>query len=287
MSTTLTIRTLLSALDRMTPFALAESWDNVGLMVGAPDQAVNGLLVGLDPTETLLDEAIALGCNTLLTHHPLFFKPVKNLRTDQPLGRFLAKALASGINVIACHTNLDVVTDGVSDILAQRLGLNHCQPLTTMPAVAGETPLGFGRIGNLAQPLPATAFLATLPKALHCQAFSVAGPLPPTVSRIAVCGGSGSDLAERAQELGAEAYITAEVKHSVARWAEMASLCIIDAGHFATENIVIKAFADRVATALDSSGHATPVRVTSKQQGPFAFYCTAKGCNSLSDIDSP
>lgn len=284
MGLTLTTRDLLAALDRLAPFALAEAWDNVGLMVGAPDHPVSGILIGLDPTEPLLDEALALGVNTIITHHPLLFTPPKAIRTDQPLGRCLAKALGHGLNLVACHTNLDVVAHGVSDILAQRLGLTDCQPLGN---AAGSTAagIGFGRIGTLTPPMDGDQFLARLSQALHCQSLLVAGPLPPSVCRVAVCGGSGSEFAEPAQAMGAQVYVTAEIKHSTARWAEMAGICLVDAGHFATENIVISEFAGRLTAALTADGHDMPVHIGSNQQPPFAIHCTANGYHPLPKIN--
>lgn len=283
MGLTLTTRDLLAVLDRLAPFALAESWDNVGLMVGAPDHEVTGILVGLDPTDTLLDEALATGANTIITHHPLLFKPAKAIRTDQPLGRAIAKTLTNGLNIIACHTNLDVVADGVSDILARRLGLRNCLPLTSSPT-PNDPATGFGRIGDLAQDTSGDHFLATLCAVLQCPALLVAGPVPATVCRVAVCGGSGSELAETAQALGAQLYVSAEIKHSTARWAEMAGICLVDAGHFATENIVINEFARTIATALAAAGHTIPVQATATLQPPFAVHCPAGGCRPLPHI---
>lgn len=284
MGVTLTTRDLLAVLDRLAPFALAEGWDNVGLMVGAPDHVVTGILVGLDPTESLLDEALCLGVNTIVTHHPLLFQPAKAIRTDQPLGRTIAKALGSGLNLIACHTNLDVVADGVSDLLAQRLGLTGCQPLAT---TGTATDLGFGRIGTLRQPMAGDRLLATLCAVLHCPAVLVAGPLPPTVARVAVCGGSGSELAEKARELGAQVYISAEIKHSTARWAEMAGFCLVDAGHFATENCITEEFAHRITGALRTTGHAVPVQATATLRSPFTLHGPAGGCQILPELTQP
>jgi dinuclear metal center YbgI/SA1388 family protein len=285
MELTLTTRDLLAALDRLAPFALAESWDNVGLMVGAPDHAIGGILVGLDPTESLLDEALHLGADTIITHHPLLFKPAKTIRTDQPLGRTLAKALRHDINIIACHTNLDVIAQGVSDILAQRLGLADCQPVETTSAADHD--LGFGRIGTLNPSLAGTHLLAKLCQILHCPILLVAGPVPAVVSRVAVCGGSGSELAEKALALGAQVYVSAEIKHSTARWAEMAGLCLIDAGHFATENLITNAFAHRVAETLTAAGQHVPVHATTILQPPFTVHCQAGGCRILPEIIQP
>ncbi len=108
---------------RTAPFSLAEAWDNVGLLVGNPEQEVTAVLAGLDPTNSLVDEAIKKGANTIITHHPVIFKPLSAINTAEPSGRLLEKALANRIAIIGCHTNFDSASQGVSDYLALQLGL--------------------------------------------------------------------------------------------------------------------------------------------------------------------
>jgi len=262
-----TIDRILNSLSSLAPFSLAEEWDNVGLLVGDPAAKVTGIMVGLDPTAELLDEAIAAGANLVITHHPIIFSGLKSIRTDQPAGALIAKAITNQIAVIACHTNLDVVPNGVSHILAQRLGLIDLRPLTAGASSTAE--LGFGRVGNLPAPVAPKIFLEHLCTVLGLAAVSVAGSLPDVISRVAVCGGSGSDFATVAHACGAQIYITGEVKHHLARWAEEANFCIIDAGHFATEALVSEALAAQLSDILASQSLNIPVRATEKQKNPF------------------
>lgn len=266
-----TIKNLLEHLDEIAAFSLAESWDNVGLMVGSPDQEVTGILVGLDPTEELLEEAMASGLNTIITHHPLIFSAIKSIRTDHPLGKFLTKALSDGMAVISCHTNLDVAPDGVSDILAGRLGLQNICPLS-MNAGRATDSFGFGRIGRLVEPMPFDRFVYNLLHILQLSAVKVAGCSPDLITKVAVCGGSGSELAELAYNRGAEVYITGEVKHSVARWAEASKFCMIDAGHYATENTIIPVLVAGLEKKFSSLGLKPAIRASAIQANPFAFY---------------
>ena len=269
-SADITIDSILKSLDSLAPFSLAEAWDNVGLLVGDPESAVSGIMIGLDPTASLLDEAVAHGANLVITHHPIIFQALKAIRTDQPTGALIAKALSKHIAIIACHTNLDVVTNGVSHVLAERLGLTALTPLN------GRTPttpdLGLGRLGSLPAPVAGEAFLARLCAVLALPTVAVAGPLPETVQRVAVCGGSGSELAGAAKASGAQLFITAEVKHHTARWAEETGFCIIDAGHFATEHLISEALASGLAAHLASQAIAIPVYTTEKQKNPFSFF---------------
>lgn len=253
---------LLSILNSIAPFAMAEPWDNVGLMVGDPDQQVTGILIGLDPTEALIHEALAQNLNTILTHHPLIFHPLKTIPGNTPMGRMLKTALAHDVALIACHTNLDLVAFGVSNALAEKLGLGDTRPLTAAP----EQGSGFGKIGTLPAPLPAEQFLSRLLIALAAPGIQLAGPLPETIHTVALCGGSGSELAETARAMGAQVYITGEVKHSVARWAEEAGFCVIDAGHYPTENLIVPVLAEILKKSCADKGF-TPIITTTAQQG--------------------
>ncbi len=234
-----TVQDILNILTHIAADELAETWDNVGLLIGAPDNRISSILLGLDPTADLIDQARELGAELIITHHPAIFHPLKALRTDQPVGRFISTALQESMNVIGCHTNFDAAVGGVSDVLARTLGVADAEPL--LPAAHGSDCCGLGRIGNLARPVPADVFIANIHKALAPPWLLEAGPRPDKVSRVAVCGGSCSDIAETALARGADVFITAEVKHDVARWAEETGLWLIDGGHFATENIAIPA----------------------------------------------
>jgi dinuclear metal center YbgI/SA1388 family protein len=279
MTSRATVADLTAVLEEIASFKLAETWDNVGLMVGDPAQEVSGILVALDPTDTLLSEAVAAGVSTIITHHPLIFQPLKSVRTDRALGRFLRRAMVENISVMGCHTNLDLATGGVNEVLAATLGLIDAQPLTfmsgrpqTVVSEESSQPPGFGRWGRLSAPMTGEAFLRHVQEVLDVSVVAVAGRLPGTVSTVAVCGGSGSDLAEAAFLRGAQVYVTGEVKLSTARWAEASDFCIIDAGHFATENPVVAALAEILQKAMAEKGWVLNVLTTRQQQDPFIFY---------------
>lgn len=267
------IKDLLSILDEIAAFSLAEQWDNVGLMLGEPKRSVKGILVALDPTEEILTEALEIGADCIITHHPLLFHPLKAIYTDQPLGRFLRQALEHEISVIGCHTNLDQAAGGVNAVLAESLGLLDARPL--VPAEKNKTSdagTGFGRIGRLADPLSPEAFIGYLCDFLKLPVLRVAGQLPEEISVVAVCGGSGTDLAATAYANGAQVYVTGEVKHSTARWAEGAGFCIVDAGHFATENPVVESLAETLRDLFEARDINIPVTPSARQQNPFSYY---------------
>lgn len=264
---TFSTTTLLSILDTIAPFAMAEPWDNVGLMAGDPDQQVSGILIGLDPTEALLHEALALNLNTILTHHPLIFHPLKTIPSNTSMGRILKTALGHDLSLIACHTNLDLVAAGVSNALAEKLGLRDTRPLAAAPSMSP----GFGKIGTLPAPLPSEQFLHLLLTALAAPGLQLAGVLPEAIHRVALCGGSGSDLAETAWRMGAQVYITGEVKHSVARWAEGAGFCVIDAGHYPTENLIVPVLAEMLKKSCANKGFTPTITTTVQQDNPMQW----------------
>ncbi len=264
--TVATVQDILNILQDIAADDLAEAWDNVGLLIGNPDNRVSSILIGLDPTVDLLSQAAACNAQLIITHHPAIFHPLKALRTDHPTGSFISRALRQDINVIGCHTNFDAAAGGVSDVLARTLGLVETAPL--VPANISATDCGLGRIGRLQTPATAGTFIAILQNALTPPWLLEAGPRPDQVSRVAVCGGSCSDFAETALAAGADVFITAEVKHAAARWAEEAGLWLIDGGHFATEQPAIRALQTMLAARMKEINMEVQV-CTARQDPPL------------------
>lgn len=270
----LRVSNLLDVLNEMAAFSLAESWDNVGLMVGDPATEVSGILVCLDASMQVLQEAEAKQCNVILSHHPLIFRPLKSLRTDDPVGALVVEAAKRGIAVISCHTNLDVIASGVSDALAAALGVIDGEPLASKD---GETALGFGKIGALEKGMAGRDFIRVVHDALSLPSIKVAGQLPELVQKIAVCGGSGSDLVELAYERGADLYVTGEVKHSAALWAKAKDFCVVDAGHFATEQVVVPVLAKQLAGLLQKKSYQVLVVESLVFFDPFVYFGKREG----------
>lgn len=262
------ISELLQVLESFAPAALAEKWDNVGLLVGSPENKVGSILIGLDATNDLVDEALAASADTIITHHPVIFKPLTTINTADPMGRLLQKALSHNINIIAAHTNLDSAIDGVNDVLAKGLGLSDLKPLA--PTEGGEGDTGLGRIGRYESPVPRQEFLARLLHLLDVESVNVAGELPENITTVAVCGGSGSDFGPTAHIRGAEVYISAEIKHSMAIWAREAGLAIIDGSHYATEKPATFYLAKKLEEIGALQGWKLNIILTETEKHPFA-----------------
>jgi len=260
----LLVQDILDILEQIAPSELAESWDNVGLLAGAPGAGVHSVLVSLDPLGSLIKEARTLNADLIITHHPPIFKPLSSLRTDQPTGAFLAEALRHSISVIGWHTNLDAAEEGVSDILARQLGLGETMPL--IPEKTGRWPgCGLGRIGTCTPAWDPDECIDRLHAACSPPWLLEAGPRPEKVTTVALCGGSGSDFAEDALAAGADLYISAEIKHSVARWAEEAGLWILDCGHFASEQVIVEPLRNRIEQTLRKQQCATRVHAAAQR----------------------
>lgn len=259
---------LLAGLDLIAPATLAESWDNIGLMIGDPQREVRSLLLGLDPTLSLLEEAISRGVDTLVTHHPCIFHPLSSVDLTTPAGTFLEQALVHKINVIACHTNFDSATAGVSDALGMLLGLKDLTPLRPVDSSAD---MGVGRIGSYHEPISFQAFMEHAFTALGSQAVQLAGKVPQSVQRVALCGGSGSEFAEEAFRKSADVYLSSEIKHSTARWAEDAGFCVIDATHYATEKPAMVLLGNTLETLALSRGWDINICQSTSEESAFTF----------------
>ncbi len=227
-----TVREIEAFLYQFAPKDLAMDWDNVGLLIGDPDREVTRILVALDITEAVAQEAIDGGCELIVAHHPVMncrWLPVQTVRSDTPQGRLLIKLLRGGIACICMHTNLDATSGGVNDCLAERLGLSKTELLPD-----GE---GICRMGELAAPVPLREFVRKASEALSCGGIRYADA-GKQAFRIAVGGGACAECAEAAIQAGCDTFLTADVKYHAFLDAAASGLNLIDAGHFPTENPV-------------------------------------------------
>ena len=219
------------------PRHLAESWDNVGHLVGDPDREVRRILVSLDITERVVQEATDGGFDLIVSHHPVMnctWHPVQTLRTDDRQGRILTKLAENRISAICMHTNLDAADGGVNDILAERLGL-------TQPEMLTEEKIG--RIGTLKCEIPLVEFTHSVIELLGCNGLRYVDAGRP-VHRVAVGGGACGCYIPQAVAAGCDTFVTSDLKYN--DFLDTEGLNLIDAGHFPTENVVCPALRDRL-----------------------------------------
>ena len=227
------VRDIVAAVEAFAPLGLQEKWDNSGLCVGSPDQEVHGVLLGLDCTPALVDEAAAAGADMIVTHHPLIFGSLKSVRPEDPVGLALIKAIRAGIAVYASHTPSDKVLAGVSGAMARRLGLADIRVLE--PEGDGET--GLGAVGVWREPLSADAALRRVKEAFGLQVVRASRPVAEPVRTVAMCGGSGSSLIGAARAAGAQLYISGDISYH--HFFVPDGFMLMDIGHFESEKEIV------------------------------------------------
>ena len=240
----MTVRELYAFLNEKIPPSLSCDWDNDGLMCCPdPETDVKRVLVALDITEKVVQEAITGGYGVILSHHPLIFSPLRRIEPSDPIARKLIDLIRAGVTVMSFHTRLDAVKGGVNDVLAEALGLKNVEPF-------GENGEAIGRIGTLEAPTTLAELAATVKRATGAEAVQVSNAGNP-VYRVAVLGGSGSDDVRAAAQAGADTYVSGELKHSYLTDAPECGINLIAAGHFYTENLVCERIRELVLEADD------------------------------------
>lgn len=242
------IEEIYEFLAQLAPKELAEDWDNVGTLVDCGGD-VTSVMVALDITDEIVAEAEMSGCQLIVSHHPVIFKPLRSVRRGDVVYRMVKK----NISGICMHTNLDAAEGGVNDVLAAVFGLSNVQKLE-----------GLGRIGQLRTPM-GTVELATLCKEKFNTQVKLVDAGKP-VSRLAIVGGSGGDFLWSALAAGADCLLTGEASHHEAIDAKHAGISLIAAGHFSTEYPVIPVLADR----LTKNFPGLRVLVSRRCKDPFA-----------------
>jgi dinuclear metal center YbgI/SA1388 family protein len=235
-------------LDDRYPPGWAEDWDRVGLVVGEPEAPVNRVLCVVDCVPETVDEALALGADLIVAHHPLLLRGVSSVATTGAKGRVVHRLIRAGVALFVAHTNADVAAPGVSDALADRLGLVDLRPLV---AAGPDEIRGTGRVGTLPVPTTLAGLAALAADRLPPTAWGVraAGDPDRPVRSVAVCGGSGDPFLADARRAGVDAYLTADLRHHVAsEYLAEGGPALLDAAHWATE----RPWLDRVAAQLSA-----------------------------------
>lgn len=221
-------RDIIAAIEAFAPLGIQEPWDNSGLSIGSPEDEVKGVMVGFDCTPSLIDKALSAGCNMVVTHHPLIFGGLKTIAPEDPVGEAVIKAVRGGVCVYAAHTTADKVIAGVSGAMAARLGLRGVRILEEEP---GGT--GLGAVGDLPAPLSPEEALALVKERFGLKVLRASRCISGKISRVAVCGGSGTSLIEAARRSGAQLYISADISYH--HFFTPEGFMIADMGHFESE----------------------------------------------------
>jgi dinuclear metal center YbgI/SA1388 family protein len=259
---------LIAALETAYPPELAESWDAIGLVSGDPADTVHRVLVCVDPVESVVAEAEEIGAQLILAHHPLLLRGVHGVPVTTPKGRVVRRLIRSGIALYCAHTNADTADPGVSDALAETIGLTVREPL--VPNQDGRT--GSGRIGELSAPEPFAAFVSRVDAALPRTAWGVRGAGDPNrpIRTVAVCGGAGDQYLDAAIAAGVDAFVTADLRHHPAseHLAKAGAPALVDVAHWASE----WPWCERAAGVLRSAtGGTVDVTVSTRRTDPWTL----------------
>ena len=218
--------------------------------IKSPIYCDNRLILTAPETRNVVEQAIAEGANMIVAHHPLIFKGIKKIRTDLPLGARLQNLLKHDIAVAAAHTNLDIAVGGVNDVLAEAIGLGKLSTFVITSQEEDGTVESLGRIGSLPAPMEVTDFARQIREALPTEHVRLVNAGPRPVRKVALCSGSGAEFIQKAAFMGADAYVTGDVKYHEAQTAVEMGMHVIDAGHFATEFPVVEVLRERLAAEL-------------------------------------
>ena len=238
------IREITDAIEQFAPLRLQEEWDNAGFQVGDPEAEVTGVLLCTDATEAVVAEAAFLGYNLVIAHHPLIFHGLKKIMGRTPVERTVARAIKCGITIYSAHTNMDSAWQGVSFRMADKIGMTDVEFLDANTVEAyGEqqsATAGCGVIGNI-DPMAARDVLKRVKAAFEVGAVRYSGDGDTIVSRVALCGGAGGFLLDKAVEQGAQLYVTADMRyHDFLDNSER--IVTADIGHYESEHFTKEIF---------------------------------------------
>ncbi len=267
----LKIQKIYNFLCDFAPPQLAESWDNIGLQVGNLQDEVSKALISLDLTEEVLWEAVDKDAHLVITHHPLFFKPIQCLDDSQVTTRLARLASNMDITVLSFHTNLDATQNGLNDLLAKQLGLKNCAAL-----IASQDPkkpkAGLGRVGKLSKKISLQDLLEKISSKLKLDNIRYAGSPNHQVQKVAVMTGSGAGFFNEALAAGADVLVTGDLKYHQALDAIAQGICIIDIGHFAGEIGMVQLVAEKLKAWAKKQQYTLEVFETQSQSDPIKYW---------------
>ena len=230
-----------------------ESWDNSGLQVGNPSADIGAALLTTDVTESVVSEAISLGCNLIISHHPLLFRGVKHICGNTPQERCIIQAIRHDIAIYSAHTSMDAYIHGVSGRMAEQLGITDYHILSNPQWSNSQIEHGLGVIGNLPAPMSFHDFLSMVKTRFQAPYLRYTRALTPEVQTIALCGGAGAEFAEEAIAQGADVFITADVKYHELQAAD-GRIALVDMDHWVSEHFTRNIFQDLLHPHLPADG---------------------------------
>ena len=253
------VKAIYDFLDEYAPFSVQDKYDNSGFLVGDINATVKGICLCLDITLDVINEAAANKANLIISHHPVIFDPIKSVTAGDPV----YELMKNKINAICMHTNADMTKDGVSDLMLDLLGFERSEEVLE-PVLPDNT--GYGKICTLSIETNAKALAEYCKIIFDCTAVRYT-ETDRLIKRVAVCSGSGGSTLPLAIKAGCDALITGDIKHDVWIDAVNNDFCLIDAGHFHTENILC----NYLCGILSRKFHDTQIFVAQSSKDPCSY----------------
>lgn len=231
---------IIDLMDKWALPELIDTWDNTGFQIGDENQNVKKILIALDLDQIVCDKAIKENFQMIITHHPLIFKPLDKITSEDNKEKMILDLIKNDIVVYNAHSNLDLADNGINDVLAEKLKIKNLKPLTNTfkDRLDPEKYYGYGRVGDIEE-TKILGLIDQIKNRLNLEHVIIYGDVNRLVSKIAICGGSGSDFISDAHRHGAEVYITGDIKYHDGQLAHELGLTLIDAGHYSTEKIIL------------------------------------------------
>ncbi len=266
------IKEVVFALERFAPLPLQEDYDNAGLQVGLTEVEASGALLCLDVTEEVIDEAVNLGCNLIVSHHPLLFHGLKTVSDRNYVERCVRKAIQNDVTIYSAHTNLDNAEDGVNFKIAEKLELGDVRLLQQHPVKVKEggheytVMAGSGVIGMLSEPEDAMKFLQRIKSLFHIETLMHNELLYRPIKKVVICGGAGDFMLEEALKQGADAFLTGEM-HYHQYFGHDGELQIAVMGHYESEQYTKELFYSIIGEVCPD----LPVYMTTVDTNPIKY----------------
>ena len=224
---------IIELIENEFPMKYAESWDNTGFQVGNREKEVSHIFVAMDVTDENIDEAIRVGADMMVTHHPMIFSPLGAITSDTLNGRRILKMIENGICYMSTHTNYDSCR--MADLAAARMGMTECVPLEEI-----QDGIGIGKVGKLSEAMSVRECALMVKERFAIPTVRFFGDGEKVVTLAAICPGSGKSLVKDCHAKGADVYITGDIDHHTGIDQVDDELPIIDAGHYGIEHIYIE-----------------------------------------------
>ena len=266
-----TIQDFCDALDRICPRQLAEDWDNVGLLAGDPSVTVQRVMTCLTITPESAAEAIEQACQLIVSHHPLPFRPIQRITTDQTPTRLLWELIRAGVAIYSPHTGFDSAAQGINQQLARILGLDSAQPIEPFEDAGDDKPagdltgLGGGRWGAFPEPQSVDLIADRLKQSLGLGSIRLVGNADHPVQRIAIACGSGGSFLRRAARLGCDGFVTGETDFHTCLAARADGIALFLLGHYASERFAV----ERLATELQQRFPTANIWASNNESDPI------------------